>query len=1441
MRRLFAAALERPKSERADFVHRKCRDDPALAAEIMALLAEASRETAFMEAPIVSTEGAAQAIAEASHDPSVGLEGQRIGSFTIGRLIGAGGMGRVYEAEQSSPRRKIAFKVLASHAMSPALARRFAMEAEALGQLDHPGIARVLEAGVHRMPHGALPYIAMELVPDAQSILAYADAQGLASHERVALVVQACEAIEHAHSRGFIHRDLKPSNLLVGSDGRLRVIDFGIAKPTAAASMERSMATLTGEMVGTPKYMSPEQCEGRPAAITVRSDVYALGLVLYELLAGRPPFDFPADSFIAVADVIRTHDPRRLRTLAPALGSEFDAVVMRAIERDPVARYASARELAEDLNRALAGEPVQARPLTFSRQLRRLARRYPVPVAAGAVAVAGLLLVSVISLVALLVVVATNRALDESYAELERSTRTAENERATRELTQRQISTAEAAAALNGGDVRGAQHALAGLPADYTPWEAQHLRGRADLAAVMIESAKGEFRFALPFSDGDDLLTLTSEAGGPVMLHRFGLNGASKGREAPSLDPSVIEALTSESGRFDRTCARFRSPDGRDGYIMSNGFVLLQLEWADGGLRCNLVQELLRPTAHLGVRNLTCDPTGRIIAAVTYSAPSESDVGIWLLRRKDDGRFERYHFLDASTPAYTLASFSPDGRTLAVSRANVITLYEIDDEGIPRECGHLTGHSHYINDMTFSSDGTLLATASSDRSAILWSVNEARAAFEARQRGALPEEVVEAEHRTRIGTAENLGSAAFSIATSPADPDLFAVADGSNDIMLFRLERSGGSARVRQEATLKGHTVPPYSLRFSDCGRWLISYCSQSARLWVPADSDGITSLPYLTSGVRAVDFSRCGQLAFVAGQNSWLTIWEIDRPGAPIFWEQLPGPSISALAVLPRFNTMLMAHGGGAMSIWDIADERAPRLRRSLSWPASVATQAVLAATENGERFIFANCGVSRWGGADLTEGSIVVVGELEWINGEVEVRLRERCHVPAPVASLALSPSGRVAAFSRLDGGVFLLDLDSNDEARELRVDAAHDPGGRSSIEPVSTLVFVDQETLLAGHKDGPVSRISFGGGRVVVEPYGTAGGAHSEAISSISLATQCDPPRIFTSSLDGTIKVWDPRTRTTVATLGGSARSVLFLRASADPSGRVRLLTGSAGFGGLGNAARLWEADIDRPTRVHRERWRLQMDRAAKWLWHHLSTSPTDTPLDAEALLAQALAVGGFTDDELRAAQGQLVNSPMALARPLNRAWLLWLEELASAQALRNGDPTAVSQVDDTASAIRRQEASRWLDWCEQLNPNCSELLLIRAGLAQCAGEPARALELLDAFDRRLTEGLTANHGVAVATRVDALLSMGRIDDAEELIRAMPPSSSAWFPASVEGAARKIFDREVRVARLMAIRAERHNNDSRETLADAPPSAYRTSDHDPAVDPPGGPPLP
>src|SRR5262245_54481095 len=389
---ILLAALELPTpAERAAYLLGACGADPALLANVQELLAAHEKDDGFLDRPPPN--------ATVDEQPVTERPGTVIGPYKLLERIGEGGFGVVFLAEQTQPvRRKVALKVLKPGMDTRQVVARFEAERQALAIMDHPNIARVFDGG--STPSGR-PYFVMELVRGVP-ITDFCDRNHFTPRQRLELFVQVCAAVQHAHQKGIIHRDLKPSNVLVALyDGKPvpKVIDFGIAKAAGQPLTDKTLVTGFGAIVGTPEYMSPEQAEVNQLDIDTRSDVYSLGVLLYELLAGSPPFtrkDLEKAGMLEMLRVIREQEPSKpstklstaegLPTLAANRGTEpakltklvrgeLDWIVMKALEKDRSRRYETANGLAMDVQRYLADEPVLVGPPSVGYRFRKFARR----------------------------------------------------------------------------------------------------------------------------------------------------------------------------------------------------------------------------------------------------------------------------------------------------------------------------------------------------------------------------------------------------------------------------------------------------------------------------------------------------------------------------------------------------------------------------------------------------------------------------------------------------------------------------------------------------------------------------------------------------------------------------------------------------------------------------------------------------------------------------------------------------------------------------------------------------------------------------------------------------------------------------------------------------------------------------------------------------------
>jgi serine/threonine protein kinase/tetratricopeptide (TPR) repeat protein len=361
------------------------------------------------------------------------LVGRTLGPYKIRRLIGSGGMGQVWEAIQEQPNRSVALKVMRSAIASPAARERFEFEVEILGRLQHPGIAQIYDAGTLDVDDDELPYFAMEYIANATPLDEYARNNKLNTLERLRLFTKVCDAVAHGHQRGIIHRDLKPANILVDGDGTPKIIDFGVARAVNMDERSTIARTGVGQLIGTLQYMSPEQCSQDPEEIDVRADVYSLGVLLYELVTDRLPYDLRRSAITEAVRIIQEDLPPRASVFDHSISIDVEVIAGKALEKDRHRRYRSAGDLADDIRRYLSDEPIMARPPSVSEVIRRYARKNR----AMATAVAGVLAAFLVGVVGIVIfALEADRERDAKEAANQALTVSLDRETAARELAE---------------------------------------------------------------------------------------------------------------------------------------------------------------------------------------------------------------------------------------------------------------------------------------------------------------------------------------------------------------------------------------------------------------------------------------------------------------------------------------------------------------------------------------------------------------------------------------------------------------------------------------------------------------------------------------------------------------------------------------------------------------------------------------------------------------------------------------------------------------------------------------------------------------------------------------------------------------------------------------------------------------------------------------------
>ncbi|QDV70714.1 Serine/threonine-protein kinase PknB [Rosistilla carotiformis] len=518
-RAIFLQAIDEESAEdRAAYLQSACGGDLQLRASVEALLAAHDQPAKLLDQPIGGGHGIAATMTPPLAEPIEHI-GLQIDAYRLMEQIGEGGFGLVFVAQQEEPvARKVALKIVKPGSGSKEVIARFEAERQAVAMMNHPNIAQVFDAGVtadHR------PYFVMELVRGLP-ITEFCDNHQLTVRERLKLLVDVCSAVHHAHQKGVIHRDIKPSNVMVTlHDAKpvAKVIDFGVAKAIGQTLTDKTIYTRFFSMIGTPLYMSPEQAEMSGLDIDTRSDIYSLGVLMYEMLVGATPFDrerMDSAGYDELRRIIREEDPpkpsKRLSTLNDALSTvattrrlqpirlaatirgDLDWIVMKALEKDRTRRYESAAALAADIKRYLNSEPVEARPPSRAYQFRKFARRHRAALVTAMLVGVTMLIGSAVSLWQM--TAAIDQRNQKEAALREATAAKAEIEQFAENITRANSLIASAQAHVNAGRTEAAQSdfdtAVALQPGYYQPWvaRAQFHTGRNDWEAAAEDYAK---------------------------------------------------------------------------------------------------------------------------------------------------------------------------------------------------------------------------------------------------------------------------------------------------------------------------------------------------------------------------------------------------------------------------------------------------------------------------------------------------------------------------------------------------------------------------------------------------------------------------------------------------------------------------------------------------------------------------------------------------------------------------------------------------------------------------------------------------------------------------------------------------------------------------------------------------------------------------------------
>ena len=1136
---VFFAAAALPTEERAAYLARACAGHDDLRLRVEQMLAARPLVGDFLErasAQSLTLASESQTQAEDYGDPTACVGSILAGKYKLIEEIGEGGMGSVYLAQQKEPvKRTVAVKVIKAGMDSKAVLARFEAERQALAIMDHPNIARVLDAG---STDGGRPFFVMELVKGTP-ITKHCDERKLTPRQRLELFVPVCQAIQHAHQKGIIHRDIKPSNVLVAmyDDKPVpKVIDFGVAKAAGQSLTDKTLMTGFGAVVGTAQYMSPEQANLNNLDIDTRSDVYSLGALLYELLTGSTPVDRKNLGKGAILEILRivreveaVRPSAKLSTidtlpsvaasrgtepdkLSKLMKGELDWVVMKALEKDRTRRYDTANGLARDIQRYLADEVVEARPPSTGYRLKKFVRRHK-----GQVIAASLVLLALVGGIA-------GTTFGLIRAELQRAEAEQARQREAVEASARKI--AEKAR----DEVAKAREALAGVEYGRTmevahqEWRENNVATTLNLLNATRSDLRGwEWRYVNRLCHLD-LLTLKGHTDG-VSSAGFSPDGsrivtASYDNTAKVWDArSGAEVLTLKghtSGVFSNAVrsAGF-SPDGTR--IVTAGHDGTAKVWdARSGA------EVLTLKAHSGiVTSAGFSPDGTRVVAAGYDGTAE----VWDARSGAEVLSLRGH-----TNVVTSAGFSPDGtRVVTASYDNTAKVW---DGRSGADVLTLKGHTGEVNSAGFSPDGTRVVTAGRDSTAKVWDAHTG------------------AELLTLKGHTGGVTSACFS-----PDGTRIVTAGGDNTAKVWDA-RSGA-----QVLTLKGHTGGVTSACFSPDGARIVTamwglYGEDVGRIAAAPRSSHSRGHP---GGVNSASFQpRDGTRVVTAGDDSTAKVWDA-RSGAEALTLKGHAGGVTSAGFSPDGTRIVTAGGDQTAKVWDA---RGGAEVLSLKGHTGIVIPAddFPADTMFGDIPYDAvnSAGFSPDGTRTVTAGGDGTAKVWDARSGAEVLTLKGHA---GGVTSAGFSPDGtRVVTAS---------------EDRTAQVWDA-----RSGAEVLTLKGHTGTVTSASFRSDG--SRVVTASHDSTAKVWDTTTGAevltlkgHTGAVTSASFSP--DGMRVVTASRDQTAKVWEARSGAEVLTLKGHTGGLTSARFSPD---NTRVVTASHD-----STAKVWDATpINRECLAH-----------------------------------------------------------------------------------------------------------------------------------------------------------------------------------------------------------------------------------------------------------------